>query len=79
MQQTMQPSSPAGILMLQEYTGFPNLPEDYNRCQSDFGVCTAALPCVAHFEQVSHTWHLQEGRSYHRLQHRTPLRLSPLY
>ena len=68
MQQEID-NSPAGILMLQEYTDFPVLPENYNKCQNvEYGICTAALPSVANFEHLldkslTHGTYRKDGRA----------------
>ena len=68
MQQEID-NSPAGNLMLQEYTDFPVLPESYNKSQNvEYGICTAALPTVATFEHpldksLTHGTYRKDGRA----------------
>ena len=68
MQQEID-NSPAGILMLQEYTDFPALPENYNKSQNvEYGICTAALPTVATLEHpldrsLTHGTYRKDGRA----------------
>ena len=62
-------TSPAGILMLQEYTDFPLLPTAYNKCHNiEYGVCTATLPGLANFEHpldrsLTHGTYRMHGRT----------------
>ena len=67
MQQEID-NSPAGILMLQEYTDFPALPENYKSQNVEYGICTAALPTVATLEHpldrsLTHGTYRKDGRS----------------